>query len=173
MELFNIISDLIIDRRVELVLREPTNRIHSEQLIQPLLQVGLNGATIRKLQNVGNMMVSINPPISNPPRSYTATVRFNNREQLKQVNQMTERTRIKQLENALETLSTYEYDPNMTYEYRAVRTQLFNTLLPKCVNAMGDLSSVIQESAEANGYKVDDFILNSMKKDCKYKLPDY
>lgn len=174
MDLLDTIHPLTESPIVSAILRDPTNTIQVSMLSSQLQMFGLSAGLIRKLQNVGNMLVTIGTPANSKAKSYTATVRMTNLEQLKVINHMTARTRTLQLKDAADTYETFSYVPENHIEMRTIRPELLNNLLPKCVNAMGDLSLVITESAEANGGTVDEFIKKSVARtQPKYSLPLY
>lgn len=173
LELVDVLSELREVPIIEAVLRDPTNMAQVRQLTNQLQSVGIMPTVVRKLQNVGNMLVTFgSPTMTVPTKSYTATVRMLNQQPLSEVNRITVNTRHHQLREGLQQIELYQYVPNGQLEYRSIRPALLNNLLPKCINAMGDLSLIIRESSEANGSTVDDFIKSNLARaKTKYALP--
>lgn len=111
---------------------------------------------------IAGMKISLMPTnVGFIHQSYNAKVIINNIEPTIPITNITKTARENQLRN--ETRNAITYEKSTRLPPQSLRLKFTDDLLPRCINAMGDLNQTIIEGNRSNGYNMSSYIKYKFK----------
>ncbi|AYP97963.1 GrBNV gp75-like protein-like protein [Mauternbach virus] len=115
-----------------------------------------------KFLAIATMKISLTPSnIGFAHQSYNAKIIVNNLQPTSRITNLTTNSRQEQLRAEYKNAITYVKQTRMPPQ--ALRLKFSEDLLPRCINAIGDLNQVIIEGNRSNGRQVDEFVRTVLK----------